>query len=347
MVHSSASKRPLVHHVIRAGIFVLAIAAAVVFVRLLTNMDWSVVDRASGKALTEILILTILETLTYTTMICWLLRRSGGKASLWNSYLVLTASLSASYVAAMQVGVPLRIYLYHRVMNVSAHMGTALMAVEYFAGTMASAFIATMTIPFLFPAVGIFVPGLLISVLLLAAGTFYLIQPDQLLSLQNRLGRYRRIAACVHFTHRVRAGLGQLSALTTTGAVGFFVIMLVLQAMRLELVLRIFGHAPPVLTLLGVLTIAGTLGNASMLPMGIGVRDASFVFLLLQLGLSHEVAISAAVIQRLFAPGWPLLLGLISAQLLGVKALLKNRRDDRYLVSSANDPVVNHRVRGK
>ena len=35
------------------------------------------------------------------------------------------------------------------------------------------------------------------------------------------------------------------------------------------------------------------------------------------------VALAAAVIQRLFSPGWPLLLGLISANILGVSELVK------------------------
>ncbi len=82
------------------------------------------------------------------------------------------------------------------------------------------------------------------------------------------------------------------------------------------------------LAVLAALTISITAGNLSMIPMGLGVRDASLTLLLRQLGAPDEVALSTAVIQRLFAPGLPLLLGLISANILGISEMVKRWDQD-------------------
>jgi uncharacterized protein (TIRG00374 family) len=98
---------------------------------------------------------------------------------------------------------------------------------------------------------------------------------------------------------------------------------LVSVAMRLYLVLRMLGYAVSPLTLLYVQAIAVTTGNLSMIPLGLGARDASFVLLLAHLKVPNEIALSVAVIQRLFSPGWPLLLGLISTNVLGLREVLR------------------------
>jgi uncharacterized protein (TIRG00374 family) len=89
--------------------------------------------------------------------------------------------------------------------------------------------------------------------------------------------------------------------------------------------------------LLAVLTISITAGNLSMIPMGLGVRDASLTLLLVQLGVPNEIALSVTVIQRLFAPGWPLLLGLISANILGISEMTK-RSDDASSTPEQEEP---------
>jgi uncharacterized protein (TIRG00374 family) len=110
---------------------------------------------------------------------------------------------------------------------------------------------------------------------------------------------------------------------TIAAVLALDLLMVALQSVRLWIVLRVFGPAPSSLSLLAVFAISVTAGNLSMIPMGLGVRDASFTLLLARLGVSQEIALSAAVIQRLFSPGWPLLLGLISANVLGVSALTR------------------------
>lgn len=311
---------------LRGGITLAVVAAALAALAyLLRHVDWHMILQVGGASLAAILLLTILETFLYVVLIHWLVRRAGYHAGLWPAYLVLTTSLSANYVSAIRAGIPLRVFLYHKLMQLPAALGTALVAVESFAGMITPALIAAAGVIFLFPEIGVTAPLALTGLIGAAALAFCLMTPARLLDFHQRWRRRRWMAHLVHFLYRVRLGVGSLSSAAIAGTMGFFAVMLLVQAWRLQVLLAVFVPAPPLWTLLAVLTIAATLGNASMIPMGLGVRDAGFAWLLLHVGIPQDIALSATIIQRLFAPGWPLLLGLISAQILSVRTVLSSR----------------------
>ncbi len=309
----------------RAAVLFLLIAALVALAHLLRHVDWRMIVQISGTSLAIIAILTILETFLYVLLIYWLVRQMGYHTSLWQAYLVLTTSLSANYVSAIRAGIPLRVFLYHKLIRLPAALGTALVAVESFAGMITPALMAAVGIIYLFPEIGVTAPLGLIGLIGMVALCFYLMTPDYLLAIHQRWWHRRWVAHLIHFLYRVRLGVSSLPNATIAGTMGFFAVMLLLQAWRLQVLLGVFVPAPLLWRLLAVLTIAVTLGNASMIPMGLGVRDAGFAWLLLHLGIPRDIALSVTLIQRLFAPGWPLLLGLISAQILSARTLLSSR----------------------
>jgi uncharacterized membrane protein YbhN (UPF0104 family) len=57
----------------------------------------------------------------------------------------------------------------------------------------------------------------------------------------------------------------------------------------------------------------------SMLPVGLGARELSFVFLLAKVGVPGEVAAFTAAITRIMWTLVPFLLGIISVNILGAK----------------------------
>lgn len=208
-------------------------------------------------------------------------------------------------------------------MSIPVAIGTALVTVETIVGMLVPALIASVSTVFLFPEFGL-VPAIILMTLLLAGVLVgRQISVLNLLPYLERLPFFRFTRRLVNFAIGVQSGLRYLSPLVVLAVVMLDILMLALQALRLWLVLSIFGPVPSFWALLAVLTISVTAGNVSMIPMGLGVRDASFTLLLAQLGIANEIALSAAVIQRLFSPGWPLLLGVISSQLLGLAELMK------------------------
>jgi uncharacterized membrane protein YbhN (UPF0104 family) len=73
--------------------------------------------------------------------------------------------------------------------------------------------------------------------------------------------------------------------------------------------------------------------------MGLGVRDATLVALFVQAGADRDAAIAVAAIDRLLSTGVPFLLGILSAQILGLRAFLgaKDREARTAAVESSKD----------
>lgn len=307
----------------RAIALILFIGSGLLLAYLLCDIDWAIVRQTSPGVATLILALTMLGTLVYTLLIYLLVRGSGYVTTLWKAYLVLTSSLSANYITPVKVGIPLRIYLYSYFIDIPAAIGTALVTVETLVGMLTPAFIAIASTALLFPSLGLTVPVVLVMLLLAILLFILRVKIGRLQAHLEHLPFSSFTTRVIHFIERVQSGLRYLSPVTVLMVVGLDLLMIWIQALRLWLVLSIFGPAPAPLSLLAVLTISVTAGNLSLIPMGLGVRDASFTLLLAQLGVPHEIALSAAVIQRLFSPGWPLLLGIISANILGISEITK------------------------
>jgi uncharacterized protein (TIRG00374 family) len=304
-------------------ILILLIASALLLAHFSRGQDWQLVREANKAVLILILVLTLLGTLLYAFLVYWLVQGSGHPANLWMAFLVLTASLSANYMTPVKVGIPLRVYLYRRFMGVPVPIGTALITVEAVVGIVIPALIAAAGIALLFPSLGLVPPAILIAFLLVGLLLVWHGRVGRLEPYMGRLPLARFTTRLIRFLEHVQSGLQSLSRPVIFGAVLLDLLMVGLQVVQLWLVLRIFGLSPSLLAVMAVFTISATAGNLSMIPMGLGVRDASFVLLLMQIGISREIALSAAAIQRLLSPGWPLLLGLISTNILGISELTK------------------------
>ena len=63
------------------------------------------------------------------------------------------------------------------------------------------------------------------------------------------------------------------------------------------------------------------LGSLSMVPLGLGVRDASLTFLLTQLGATPDISLTVAMIMRVFVTGFSILFGVVSINYLISKGI--------------------------
>lgn len=320
----SSRLSPAVRSRIVLGVTLSVFVAGVLLLNyLLRDVDWTLVHQTGLPYLFLILLLTALSILVYVTVVYVLVRASGHCTTFVRAYLVLTASLSANYVTPIKVGIPLRIYLYNHFMQIPLATGFALITVEAVLGMALPALIALVGIATLFPSVEVIMPLVLIGLLGASMTAILLIRPDRLRFLLYHLPFQHRVVRIGRFIERVQIGLRSVPPLAAIGVVLLILLMLIFQALRLHLVLQALGYTVSPLALLYVLAISVTAGNLSLIPMGLGVRDASFFVLLRQFGIPDEIVLSATVVERLFAPGFPLLLGLISTNILGVSELVK------------------------
>ena len=79
-----------------------------------------------------------------------------------------------------------------------------------------------------------------------------------------------------------------------------------------RLMLELWGQSGSIFELTGVQAASYALGRISLLPLGFGVRDATLVSLLIQLGVPAHVAVGTAALDRGLGLGIRLFIGGIS-----------------------------------
>jgi len=121
---------------------------------------------------------------------------------------------------------------------------------------------------------------------------------------------YRRWPAVERLIDDTRDAILQISVAAVGWSAFWFLVTYAVDAFSLYLLLDTWNAAVRVVPLAQVIVISYLIGLASMLPLGIGVRDITFLALLQQLGVSAETGAAAVVAQRAMRTVIPLMLGL-------------------------------------
>lgn len=281
------------------------------------------VENASPLGIALIVVLTGLLVLSAVAAPYCILSGTAWKRSFGHLYLMVTASLAANYSTPVKAGIPLRVYLYKRFLGIRVATGSALVGLEVLLGTLVPALISIIVLALLLPdgelAVAVFVAA--VAAVALAAIAFVRSASyDRVLARLSppRIAR-RVLAPDGGFVVAVRGV--PLSSLGAAAAV--YAAMFVFVGIRSFCAFELFGGSMNLMALVGISAAAFTLGSVSFLPMGLGVRDATLVALFVQAGADRDVAIAVAALDRLLSTGVPFLLGVLSAQILGLRAVLE------------------------
>lgn len=244
-----------------------------------------------------------------------LLGALGHRAPVGKLFLVLNASSAGNYTTPFKLGVPLRIFLYSRVLAVGGAAGSLAVAVESYAALLVtgafSLLAVTQFFPHLFGLVGTLVAGLGVAAIgaVLAAGRLGHPRGTATDGPPLRLGRLWSLAALA----------GGMKPGGTLIFLGTLTLDVVLSGALLQAVLRALGAPVDLLTLVSFQALSFVVGLASMLPMGLGAKEASLVYLLAQVGVAADASVAAAAAVRLLTTGLTLVLGLASANALGLR----------------------------
>ncbi len=286
------------------------------------------VEDASPLSVTLIAVLTVLVTLGAVAVPYFILAGTDWNRSLRQLYLVVTASLAANYSTPVKAGIPLRVYLYKRFMGIGPATGSALVALELLLGFVVPALIAVFVLLLVMPEAGLTVPmlvaagaGAALAAIAFVRSTSY----DRAVARFSLPGIARRVLAPGgDIVTAVRSvPLSSLGA-----AAGIYAAMFVLVGVRSFYAFQLFAGSMNMTELIGISAVAFVAGSVSLLPMGIGVRDATLVALFVQAGADRDIAIAVAALDRLLSTGIPFLLGVLSAQILGLRAILKVEDSD-------------------
>ena len=285
------------------------------------NIDLSVITNLSPKNIFYLLVLSILSILIYVLSLRILLDGMGYKTSLRSVYLILTSSLATNYVNPVKIGLPLRAYLYKKVLDIPLSVGSASLGIEIFTQIFLLSIVSVIAIMNLFTDYSIKIPLFAITLLLILFFCVIFFEPTKLKKYTNRLPFENAINRLIDLGKSFQDGIKQAEKKSLLLFSFLIFLMYIISAIRLFVILQIFGVGITPLHVVYVQFISGLLATVSMIPMGLGVKDASIVVLLMELSVPNEVAILAALIERTLTTGLNFVLGAVSASALGIKFL--------------------------
>jgi uncharacterized protein (TIRG00374 family) len=284
---------------------------------LVTRFDFSVLGQLTLLELTVVTLISVFNT-SLSVLPLYVLLSSYKRVTLKAVYLILTSSLTANYATPVRIGVPLRAYLYHKLLDIPYTYGSAFLALETFLVLALPTIFALFGIATMFTDVSLLLPLLLIGIL---AFLLFLVVIGLRPNLITRtVARLPVDASRIEtFLMDFRQGFLILSPARVGVICLLYVVVYLSAALRLYATVHFLAGEIGFLDSCFIHRTAFVIGSVSLLPFGLGARDVSMAFLLAQRGVPEAIAASTTLIERIFATGWTSLLGIISLNILGLR----------------------------
>jgi len=273
-----------------------------------------VLDTVSHLKVWQLLALLFLYGLISTAMILsrkYLLYALSTTVTIRNLIYIHFSSMAAHYSTPAKIGFPLTVYLLKKFEDVPYGTGTAMILIELIVSTGICGFIALIGSLFFFTLdsrVLMYMVLSLIAVLVLAY-----------FAAHRMMGKAQKNGRIYQFTKSVIEAFSRIS-LRNRICYGLIMIFIqVLGSLYLVLLSHFFFAKLSLFQSLVANSTAFFIGAISMVPMGIGVREASMLFYLQHMGIRNDVGLSIVTIQRLLSTGLSFVLGTIFGAGLGLK----------------------------
>ena len=219
--------------------------------------------------------------------------------------------MAAHYSTPAKIGFPLTVYLLKKFENVPYGTGTAMILIELIVSTGICGFIALIGSLFYFTIDPRVLMYLILSLLSLIVIGYFVAR--------RMMGKTQRNGRIYEFTKSV---IEAFSSISWKKGICYGLIMIFIQvlgSLYIVLLSYFFFEKLSLFQSLAANSTAFFLGAISMIPMGIGVREASMLFYLQHMGISNEVGLSIVTIQRLLSTGLSFVLGAVFGAGLGLK----------------------------
>lgn len=284
------------------------------------KIDLSVLGHLSPGLAAILVVLAILFTVVYSMGAGLLFHGMGGPGSLFSIYLVVTGAGAASLVSDPKLGIPLRVFFYRAILGAPVAVGSGAVLLETLIWFILMGFILMVPLPQFWTSQTYWVLPLSVLMACAALVTALVFWP-RLAAPVARCTARPIIAKIINFFSEIRLALAQVEKRRLLLAVLVFASTYVLDAYSLQLVLKAMGSQLTLFELTYTIVFSYLVGLFTFLPLGLGPRDLSFVYLLTLLGAPMDIAASAALVQRALRIVVPLGLGLISMGILGFDRL--------------------------
>lgn len=233
--------------------------------------------------------------------------------------LVHFASIAAHYSTPVKLGLPVTVYLLKQMEDVPYAKSSIMIVLEIFTTTMITGAIALLGAALYFrERLGLILLALA-GVAVIGVGLYLALNYHKKKSDEEKTGKIR-----TYFNNLMR-GFRELDLSAIAGYAGLTMVKQIASAAYLIGLLWCFSAHISLVEALVAGSTAFFLGTISMVPLGLGVREASMLFYLNLFGIPMETAVAAVAVQRVINTGFAYLLGIIAANLVGARFIQKNK----------------------
>ena len=236
------------------------------------------------------------------------------QAKLKNLIYIHFSTMAAHYSTPAKLGFPLAVYLLNKSEKVPYAAGTAMIFVELFVSTGICGIIALFGSLFYFADNMQTVIFALLCILAISAICFQIG-----VSLLKKKEKKGRISA---FIGRAYNSFRQIPPINLIIYILIILFIQVIGSLNLVFLCLFFSTPLSVISALIASSTAFFLGAMSMIPMGIGIREASMLYYLHHFGISNEIGIAIVTVQRLISTGLSFALGSVAGMFLGIKKMI-------------------------
>lgn len=305
---------------LRTGMVLLVIAVAGMLAWLLATYDFSRLAQLSPGLMALLLALSALYCWLYGVGVAFILRSVGLARGSWRVFLVVSGGGTASYLGNIQLGIPLRLVLFNRLLAVPYAAGAACVALESacWFGLMGLGLLMAGTVSNTAPWVAV----VLLAASGLLAWRFALPLASRVLQALPGAWKGLPLARVRDLLQDLVTALADVRWGWLCAALALFCVNYAIDAVTVTMVVAQYGGTVSPWTALEAVILSYLAGLVTMVPMGIGVRDMSMVALLVRSGVDADVATTAALVQRALRTVVPLAIGVFAVHVLGIRALL-------------------------
>jgi uncharacterized membrane protein YbhN (UPF0104 family) len=295
-------------------ILAVAVLITAAFIYLGEKVAWDVLLRFTLLQILLLCLSTFVLIFLHASGAAALLKGLGYNASPWR---VLAAMLAASTVGLAgdpKLGVPARLFFYKVFAYVPVRVGAAQTAIESFLWITMMGLLLMMP----GPLAGDYVLPLSIAVAALVfSGMAAVIVGPALLDRLWLIGPFfRKMEKLRGFIFSMRSAILQISPASLIAASGWFAATYVVDILTIGFLIDCLGGSMSSIAIAHAIVISYLAGVASLLPLGLGVRDVTFALLLQQGGLSADLAATIALTLRVARMLPPLALGAVMTPLV-------------------------------
>lgn len=298
-----------------------AALATIAFIYLGRKIDWTVLFDLSLFQAGLLFFSTFLLICLHAMGAAALLKGLGYSAGPVRVLVSMLATSTVSLAGDPKLGVPARLFFYKFFAGVPFSIGAAQTAIESLLWLVMMGFLITIpgplagdyTLPLSLTAAGFVCGG--IAVIAVGPGLvdrLWLVGP-----------LFRRMSRLRSFILDVRSSILTIRPFSLALASVWFGATYIIDILTVSFLAQVLGASISWIAIGHAIVISYLIGAVSLLPLGLGVRDVTFVVLLQQAGLSAEQAATVALIHRIVRTALPLACGAIVTPIaIGIKRRL-------------------------